>query len=87
MVITIAAVVEMELLTDRTLELGENKIHLFLNYFFLYKAIRKLWKDIWPGGKIKGERILPSYWRQSFGKTENLFTFQASCPAYVMLQN
>ena len=53
----------------RMLELEENRIFLFLNYFLLYKAIRTLLEDIWPGGKIKGQRILPSHWRQSFGKT------------------
>lgn len=54
MVIIVAAIIEIELPTDRMLELGENKIHLSLNYFLLYQAIRKLWKDFWPEGKIKG---------------------------------
>lgn len=40
--------------TNKMLELRKKKIHLFLNYSLVYQAIRKLWKDVWPGGKIKG---------------------------------
>lgn len=36
MVIIVVVIIEIELSIDRMLELGENKIYFFLNYFFLY---------------------------------------------------
>lgn len=40
MVIAVAAIVEIDLPTDRMLAVGENKIHLLLNYSLVSQTIR-----------------------------------------------